>query len=74
MNQWYYLLALTGNQPTLEVEVAAYFNSAPAEELVVKDAEIEKRPHRDANLHRFIQCRLDRLHQEPTLVSRASPT
>src|SRR5215475_13237415 len=37
-----YLLALKGNQPTLEAEVADYFNSAPAEELVVKDAEIEK--------------------------------
>jgi predicted transposase YbfD/YdcC len=37
-----YLLALKGNQPTLEDEVADYFNSAPAEELVVKDAEIEK--------------------------------
>jgi predicted transposase YbfD/YdcC len=37
-----YLLALKGNQPTLEAEVADFFNSAPAEELVVKDAEIEK--------------------------------
>jgi hypothetical protein len=37
-----YLLALKGNQPTLEAEVADYFNSAPAEELVVKDAEIER--------------------------------
>src|SRR5215470_6576954 len=37
-----YLLALKGNQPTLEAEVADYFDSAPAEELVVKDAEIEK--------------------------------
>lgn len=37
-----YLLALKGNQPTLEAEVADYFNSAPAEELVVKTAEIEK--------------------------------
>ena len=37
-----YLLALKGNQPTLEAEVADYFNSAPAEELVVKSAEIEK--------------------------------
>jgi predicted transposase YbfD/YdcC len=36
-----YLLALKGHQPTLEAEVADYFNSAPAEELVVKDAEIE---------------------------------
>src|SRR5215469_6747571 len=37
-----YLLALKGNQPTLEAEVADYFNSAPAEEIVVKHAEIEK--------------------------------
>jgi predicted transposase YbfD/YdcC len=37
-----YLLALKGNQPTLEAEVADYFSSAPAEELVVKNAEIEK--------------------------------
>src|SRR5215831_17794236 len=37
-----YLLALKGNQPILEAEVADYFSSAPAEELVVKDAEIEK--------------------------------
>jgi predicted transposase YbfD/YdcC len=37
-----YLLALKGNQPTLEAEVADYFNSAPAEELVIKNAEIEK--------------------------------
>jgi predicted transposase YbfD/YdcC len=36
------LLALKGNQPTLEAEVADDFNSAPAEELVVKDAEIAK--------------------------------
>jgi len=36
------LLALKGNQPTLEAEVADYFRSAPAEELVSKDAEIEK--------------------------------
>jgi predicted transposase YbfD/YdcC len=38
-----YLLALKSNQPTLEAEVADYFNCAPAAELVVKDAEIEKR-------------------------------
>ena len=31
-----YLLALKGNQPTLETEVADYFGSAPAEELVSK--------------------------------------
>jgi predicted transposase YbfD/YdcC len=37
-----YLLALKGNQPTLQAEVVDYFNSAPAEELLVKDAEIEK--------------------------------
>jgi predicted transposase YbfD/YdcC len=37
-----YLLALKGNQPTLEAEVADYFRSAPAEELVIKEAEIEK--------------------------------
>src|ERR1700758_1761258 len=37
-----YLLALRGNQPTLEAEVADYFSSAPADELVVKNAEIEK--------------------------------
>ena len=37
-----YLLALKGNQPTLEAEVADYFRSAPAEEVVSKDAEIEK--------------------------------
>ena len=36
-----YLLALKGNQPTLEAEVADYFHSAPAEELVSKDT-IEK--------------------------------
>jgi predicted transposase YbfD/YdcC len=37
-----YLLALKGNQPTLEAEVADYFSSALAEELVIKNAEIEK--------------------------------
>jgi predicted transposase YbfD/YdcC len=37
-----YLLALKGNQPTLEAEVTDYFSSAQAEELVSKDAEIEK--------------------------------
>ena len=37
-----YLLALKGNQPTLEAEVADYFRSAPAEEVVSMDAEIEK--------------------------------
>ena len=37
-----YLLALKGNQPNLEAEVADYFSSAPPEELVVKEAEIEK--------------------------------
>ena len=31
-----YLLALKGNQPTLEAEVADYFRSAPAEEVVSK--------------------------------------
>jgi predicted transposase YbfD/YdcC len=36
-----YLLALKGNQPTLEAEVADYFRSAPAEELVGKTT-IEK--------------------------------
>ena len=36
-----YLLALKGNQPTLEAEVADYFHSAPAQELVSKDT-IEK--------------------------------
>jgi predicted transposase YbfD/YdcC len=69
-----YLLALTGNQPTLEAEVADYFNSAPAEELVVKDAEIEKR--------HGSRCEPTPLHPMSTgssppgatLVSRASPT
>jgi predicted transposase YbfD/YdcC len=37
-----YLLALKGNQPTLEAEVADYFRSAPAEKVVSKEAEIEK--------------------------------
>jgi predicted transposase YbfD/YdcC len=37
-----YLLALKGNQPTLEADVADYFSSAPTEELVIKHAEIEK--------------------------------
>jgi predicted transposase YbfD/YdcC len=60
-----YLLALKGNQPTLEAQIADYFNSAPAEELVVKDAEIEKGHGRiGCDLHRFIQCRLDHLRQE----------
>jgi hypothetical protein len=40
--QSWYLLALKGNQPTLEADVADYFSSAPPEELVIKDAEIEK--------------------------------
>ena len=31
-----YLLALKGNQPTLEVDVESYFKTAPAAELVVK--------------------------------------
>ena len=31
-----YVLALKGNQPTRETEVAHYFSSAPAEELVCK--------------------------------------
>jgi predicted transposase YbfD/YdcC len=31
-----YLLALKGNQPTLESDVAAYFNDAPAADLVTK--------------------------------------
>jgi predicted transposase YbfD/YdcC len=37
-----YLLALKGNQPTLEADVADYFSSAPTEELAIKHAEIEK--------------------------------
>jgi predicted transposase YbfD/YdcC len=37
-----YLLALKGNQPTLEADVADYFSSAPTEEVVIKHAEIEK--------------------------------
>jgi predicted transposase YbfD/YdcC len=36
-----YLLALRGNQPTLKAEVADYFRSAPAEEVVCKTV-IEK--------------------------------
>ena len=36
-----YLLALRGNQPTLEAEVADYFRSAPAEEVVSKSV-VEK--------------------------------
>jgi predicted transposase YbfD/YdcC len=31
-----FLLPLKGNQPTMEADVAAYFESAPSEELVVK--------------------------------------
>jgi predicted transposase YbfD/YdcC len=37
-----YLLALKGNQPTLEAEVADYFNSAPPEELVVKTRKLKR--------------------------------
>jgi predicted transposase YbfD/YdcC len=36
-----YLLALKGNQPTLETDVVSYFETAPAEELAVKTT-IEK--------------------------------
>jgi predicted transposase YbfD/YdcC len=37
-----YLLALKGNQPTLEAEVADYFRSAPAEEVVSKSRKLKK--------------------------------
>jgi hypothetical protein len=33
--------SLEGNQPTLDADVTDYFSSAPTEELVIKDAEIE---------------------------------
>ena len=34
-----YLLALKGNQPTLEADVADYFRTAPTGELVTKSSE-----------------------------------
>jgi len=37
-----YLLALKGNQPTLEADVADYFRTAPAAELVCKKPTVEK--------------------------------
>jgi len=37
-----YLLALKGNQPTLETDVADYFRTAPAAELVCKQPAVEK--------------------------------
>jgi hypothetical protein len=36
-----YLLALKGNQPTLEAELADYFCSAPAEERVIKTRKLK---------------------------------
>ena len=43
-----FLLPLKGNQPTLEAEVEAYFETAPAEELVSQDHGREgPRPRRD---------------------------
>jgi predicted transposase YbfD/YdcC len=41
-----YLLALKGNQPTLEADVADYFRTAPAAELVSTQPAVEKLPHR----------------------------
>lgn len=37
-----YLLALKGNQPTLEADVVEYFRTAPQEELVSKEPVVEK--------------------------------
>ncbi len=37
-----YLLALKGNQPTLEADVEDYFRTAPADELVSKQPAVEK--------------------------------
>lgn len=37
-----YLLALKGNQPTLEADVEDYFRTAPADELVCKKPTVEK--------------------------------
>ena len=60
-----YLLALKGNQPTLEAEVADYFRSAPAEEVVSKTV-VEKGHGRieNADLYSFVQGRLDRIRQK----------
>ena len=59
-----FLLPLKGNQPTMEAEVAAYFETAPKEELVDKDDGRERpRPHRNPHLHRLQDGRLDRRRQ-----------
>ena len=56
-----FLLPLKGNQPTLEAEVEAYFETAPAEELVSQNHGRERpRPHRDPRLYRLESRRLDR--------------
>ena len=36
------MLALKGNQPTLEADVEDYFRTAPADELVTKQPSVEK--------------------------------
>jgi predicted transposase YbfD/YdcC len=70
-----YLLALKGNQPTLEAEVSDYFNSGPAEELVVKTRKLKRGTAAS-------RCEPTPLHRMSTgssppgvtPVSRASPT
>src|SRR5450631_4686383 len=60
-----YLLALKGNQPTLEADVVDYFRTAPVAELVTKTT-VEKGawPHRDPHLHRLEGGRLDRVRAQ----------
>jgi hypothetical protein len=60
-----YLLALKGNQPTLEAKVDDYFGSAPAKEVVSKivvekgHGRIETPTYTD-----FVQGGLDRIRKE----------
>ena len=60
-----YLLAIEGNQPTLEAEVAELLAFRSGERSRQQDRCRERaRPRRNADLHRFVQGRLDRIRQE----------
>ena len=60
-----YLLALKGNQPTLEADVESYFDDAPADRTRRQNDSRERpRPHRDEDLYGLERRGLDRLRSQ----------
>src|SRR6267154_1626553 len=51
-----YLLALKGNQPTLETDVKDYFRTAPDDEVVAKPPVVEKGHGGVESMHWHLDC------------------